>query len=69
MMIVMSADVLNRPTQPRTGTPRHLTADTIAKIDAAIERVVAEAGFGSVTLVIDRGKLKWIQPGPSLPIS
>jgi hypothetical protein len=48
-------------------TLRYLTDDTIQQIDAAIGEVVTRTGFGHVKLVIDRKKLKWIQPAPSLP--
>jgi hypothetical protein len=55
--------------QNRLPTLHHLTADTIEKIDEAIGEVIERAGFGSVMLVIDKGKLKWIQPAPSVPIN
>lgn len=61
----MSVDAQSAQNRPEI---RHLTGDTIAKIDTAIDDVITRAGFGTVTLVIDRGKLKWIQPAPSVPI-
>lgn len=41
-----------------------LTPEHVAKIDAEVAKI-ARHGFGSVTLIIERGRVRWLQAAVS----